>query len=316
MELTEILKCHDKNERRWDRLVKLYANSRIVPFIGAGMSCPVYPNWKKAIKNILNGSKMENDKVDDMLKNNLYEEACEYVKISVGSNAFIERVHDEFSIDRIIKSREEDLAKVNSRYLLNVFNGPVFTTNFDKTIEYFYKYNFNNSYSLSNMNLSWASIFAAIKENKHNIYKLHGDIDDDNSWVFSKEEYENVYKKEEFVKVFETVCTNMNFLFMGCSLTGGDRYIKLLSGITKDLNDKIVGTRNFAFIPLPNAGNKTLEQFNNEVEDRDRQLSQLTKLFSHAADEKKNVQHNFLKNSCFFMLFLYGYTYAELNIGY
>ena len=273
MDLMEIMKCYEKNENRLESLIVLYKNARIVPFIGAGMSAPIYPLWKQAILNILNGSIKEKEVVENFLKDNCYEDACEYVKNVVGENGFIDRVREEFSTNKILKSSEETRKKVNSRHLPNVFKGAVFTTNLDKTVEFFYNGNFANSYSLSNMNSAWASIYDAIKENKHNIYKMHGDIDDDNSRVFTKQEYETVYGREEFVKVVETVCQNMNFLFLGCSLTEGDRYVKLLSDVTRSLNKKGTENKNFAFMSLPDGKNKTYEQLNNEIEKKERYLN-------------------------------------------
>lgn len=275
MDLKEILKCYYKNEEYWEQLVDLYTNSRIVPFIGAGMSAPIYPQWKNAIINILNGNKEERAYVEHLLNDNHYEDACEYVRRKISQNGFINRVSEEFSIKKIVNTSEENRKRVNSSYLPDVFNGPVFTTNFDRTIEYFYDNNFDDSYRLSNMNLAWASIFAAIRDYKHNIYKIHGDINDANSWVFSKQEYEAVYGRKEFVEVIETVCQNMNFLFMGCSLTEGDRYVRLLSTVTKNLNDKGVNARNFAFVSLPDDKGKTHEQLNNEIEEKNRYLSDL-----------------------------------------
>ncbi len=276
MDLMEILKCNEKNESRWEKLVVFYKNSKIVPFIGAGMSAPIYPLWKNAILNIFNsGSLKEKKIVENYLNDNRYEEACEYVKGIVGQNGFIDRVSEEFSADRITKSSEEIRKKVNSRYLSNVFKGPVFTTNFDKMIEFFYEKDFDNSYNLSNMNLAWASIYSAIKENRHNIYKIHGDIDDANSWVFTKQEYETVYKRKEFVEVVETVCQNMNFLFLGCSLTEGDRYVELLANVTRNINEKGAANKNFAFMPLPDDKDKTYEQLNNEIEEKERYLNNI-----------------------------------------
>ena len=107
---------------------------------------------------------------------------------------------------------------------------------------------------------------------KHNIYKIHGDIDDNNSLVFTKQEYDDVYGREEFVEAIETVYKNMGFLFIGCSLSKGDRYLRLFSNVTNSLN-KGDSIRNFAFVSLPNDNNKTLEQINNEIEERDRYLS-------------------------------------------
>ena len=189
MELNEILSCWNRNEDRWKKLKGLYENSKIIPFIGAGMSTPVYPMWSDAIRNILNGDKKEVDELNELFAQNKYEDACEYVKEKINNNSFIERVRSEFSENKINKSSDIERGKVNSNCLPDIFNGPIFTTNFDKMLEYGYNNNFDNIYSLSNMAHSWAVIYDAIRNYKHNLYKIHGDIDDVNSWVFSRQQY-------------------------------------------------------------------------------------------------------------------------------
>lgn len=273
MELNEILSCWNRNEDRWKKLKGLYENSKIIPFIGAGMSTPVYPMWSDAIRNILNGDKKEVDELNELFDQNKYEDACEYVKEKINNNGFIERVRSEFSENKINKSSEIERGKVNSNCLPDIFNGPIFTTNFDKMLEHCYNNNFDNIYSLSNMTHSWAVIYDAIRNYNHNLYKIHGDIDDVNSWVFSRQQYEDVYGREEFLKVIRTVCESMNFLFMGCSLTESDRYINVLSEVVESFSDKQIIIQNFAFISLPNGENKTMEDLNREIELKDRHLS-------------------------------------------
>lgn len=52
----EIMKIH-KNERNFKLLKTDFKAGRIVPFIGAGFSCPQFPLWEKLIKE--NSKNME-----------------------------------------------------------------------------------------------------------------------------------------------------------------------------------------------------------------------------------------------------------------
>lgn len=273
MDLIDILSCYHRNEERWKNLKNLYDNSKVVPFIGAGMSVPIYPQWANAIRNILNGNKDELVMLETYFAKNDYEGACEYVEERIGKWAFFDRVKEEFSTDRIDKNSTQSIEQANSSQLPEVFDGPVFTTNFDKLLEFYYNYNFSNTYSLSNMNNSWAVAFDAIRNYKHNLYKIHGDIDDTNSWVFSQEQYKNVYECDEFVNVFKTVCENLNFLFMGCSLTESDRYIKVLSEVSSDFLKRGVQIKNYAFMSLPGGKNKTSSIIEREIEEKERELN-------------------------------------------
>jgi hypothetical protein len=91
MDLIDILSCYNKNEERWENLKKLYNISKIIPFIGAGMSVPIYPQWADAIRNILNGDEDELTMLDTYFAENNYEGACEYVKEKIGEFGIVKK---------------------------------------------------------------------------------------------------------------------------------------------------------------------------------------------------------------------------------
>ncbi|MBQ3546558.1 MAG: SIR2 family protein [Lachnospiraceae bacterium] len=275
MDLKDILSCYHRNEERWENLKKLYDNSKIVPFIGAGMSVPIYPQWADAIRSILNCNEKELVELNRYFDKNDYEGACKYVVDTIGLETFLGRMQVEFSTDIIYKSSDERINQANSKQLKEVFEGPVFTTNFDKLLEYYYDRSFSNVYSLSNMNNSWGVAFKAIREYRHNLYKIHGDIDDENSLVFSEDQYKKVYECDEFVNVFKTVCGNLNFLFMGCSLTESDRYIKVLSEVVKEFSQQGIQIKNYAFISLPDSENNSSDTIEREIEEKERVLNKI-----------------------------------------
>lgn len=273
MDLNEILSCYKDNETEWDNLTKLYAAKSIAPFIGAGMSAPVYPIWSVALDNILDGTSEERKELDHLLKAGQYEEAGEYVRTTVGENMFNARVKTEFSMNKLPARESNNIKKtVNSGHLKDCFTGPVFTTNFDRMLEHCYDGDFLDTYYLSNMQKSWAVVYDAIRNKTHNLYKIHGDVLDPNSWVFSKEQYEEAYGRSEFVTAIDTFFRNMNFLFMGCSLTEGDRFVLVLKHVVEELKRERIEVHNIAFLELPDKGTKTEEEYHDELVKRVRFL--------------------------------------------
>lgn len=270
MTLEEIIGCHKNNKDLWDEIRELYAKDMLIPFVGAGMSRPAYPTWSNALKNILDGKKANIRKLDELFEKMQYEEAAQYVYDKIGKNNFYTRINKEFSRKKIQKCGLSEAIKA----IPDLFNGLVFTTNFDKCLEEAYHQKgkmFENVWLLRNMIENSATTIDAIRKNPHNLYKIHGDIDDSNSLVFLENEYEEAYGRKNFVGALETLAYTKTFLFLGCSLEGNDRYIKLI----RDSIDKsgVGAIKHYAFLPLPER-NKDMdaEEYKNIVVDRIDQL--------------------------------------------
>lgn len=270
MTLEEIIGCHKNNKDLWDEINELYVKDMLIPFVGAGMSIPAYPTWSNALKNILDGKEDDNKKLDELLEKMQYEEAAQYVYDKIGKNNFYVRINNEFSRKKIEKKGLSEAIKI----IPDLFDGLVFTTNFDKCLEEAYSQKgkrFENVWLLRNMIENSATTIDAIRKNPHNLYKIHGDIDDSNSLVFLENEYEEAYGRKNFVGALETLAYNKTFLFLGCSLGGNDRYVKLI----QDSIDKagVGAIKHYAFLPLPERTvDMDHEEYNNFVVDRITQL--------------------------------------------
>lgn len=112
MKLNEILSCYDRNQARWEKLKKRYEDSSIVPFIGAGMSAPIYPMWKDVLRNILRGNKDENEKLEDLFAKGKFEDAGAFVCERVGKTLFGGRMEEEFSASKLTK---DNICSVNEK---------------------------------------------------------------------------------------------------------------------------------------------------------------------------------------------------------
>ena len=261
------------NRERWSQLVATYKNNRVIPFLGAGMSCPIYKEWGAALQSLLQGNKEERDILNAFLEENKYEDAAEFVK-SKTQNLFIDRVQFEFGENRIGTRFGETTAS----FVAKAFpNAPVFTTNFDRIAEKCYEYEghpFGGSvYSLSNIRSAADLILGAVKDYKHYLFKIHGDVEQIGSWVFTKEQYNTAYNNSGFTSALETISQYGTFLFLGCSCGGNDRYAGVFRTIVKSTNANDCPVKHFAFLELPeHDDNTTQEAYAEKIERKEREL--------------------------------------------
>ena len=94
----DILKIR-RNKYQLDCLI---SSAQIVPFIGAGMSCTFYPNWRDFL---LQFDLLPNEKeqVESMVFSGAFEEAASYV-FSISQRIFNDTVKDVFSSRHIYES--------------------------------------------------------------------------------------------------------------------------------------------------------------------------------------------------------------------
>lgn len=207
----------------------------IIPFIGAGMSCPIFPSWSQFFYNALDQvrlSPIDEEKIKNMIDNNLYEEAASELAQSLGKGRFIDVIKDEFSSSKIT---EEFLKKMPVGLLPNIFkNNVILTTNFDHVLETCYRRasnTFTNTftyYDNSDILLS-----EALQGRGHHLFKIHGDYSITDKIVFTKEQYDKCYGKKlnsGFVKNLSAIVKSKILLFLGCSLQT-DRTMDLLKKI-------------------------------------------------------------------------------------
>jgi len=117
-------------------------------------------------------------------------------------------------------------------------------------------------------------------ENRHYLFKIHGDIETERSLVLTEEKYKEKYAPGTIFRIaLETIFRNKSFLFLGCSLKG-DRTIQLYKEIKKE--SKLYG---YAFVQKP-----TDEK---EAQKRARELSNM--LIHPIWYPKTDVKHESVK---------------------
>ena len=105
MKIDEIIKTDTNNEKLLSELSVAYAQNLVTPFVGGGMSIPLYPSWGNLLRQLLTLSFNDSESVSELeiyLNAEKYELAAEYVYNK--SKAFImKNIDDIFDINKLLK---------------------------------------------------------------------------------------------------------------------------------------------------------------------------------------------------------------------
>lgn len=118
------------NGDRFERLKHAYKSGSVVPFVGAGLSIPSrYPGWTAFLYRLREESHVVEAELTTLISNGEYEEAAQLLHDDA-PKLFNEALVNYFARDRDI------LGPI--QYLPYLFNGTVFTTNFDNVLKRLY----------------------------------------------------------------------------------------------------------------------------------------------------------------------------------
>ena len=233
------------NKFYFNELLREISTSQVVPFIGAGMSAPVYPLWKDYILNISDEFFLNKEKITNMLKDFQYEEAMDYIYNLIGERAFYDHISAVYNNEKLYQ-----LSCNNPIWLLTkIFNETVITTNFDNVLEYVYEKS-DNKFDDCIYPSQMSPLSHTILKTKHLLIKVHGDINGHSDIILTKNQYDELYgneNKTKFVKFLERFILSKTLLFLGCSIYN-DRTIKTLRNIINSYDNVI----NYAIIERPN----------------------------------------------------------------
>lgn len=208
--------------------------SRIIPFVGAGMSGFVYPCWRDFLLTSTERLFDSNDKmaVKTLMETN-YEDAADRLLSLRGNANFIADIQNSFS--PILLCENDGILFKQAVYLFPLlFKGPIVTTNYDKTIEYvFSKYNKHIPCGRpSDTEMLIQKMFAF----DSCLYKFHGDVDRPSDIVLGASSYEKNYKNDSpLVYDLKRALTGCPVLFLGSSLEKDKTLDVLATVITKGI---------------------------------------------------------------------------------
>lgn len=231
MKFNELMEFHPQNKDNFSEIQNTYSEGLLVPFVGAGLGIPPYKGWGDALTNICSIVPSALPELKRHLSNNNYEQAASHVFNSLKIGRFSMAFRKEFSPDKI---NERGLSEA-MKLLPKVFTGLVFTTNYDRCLETSYSMEgctFNAIYNIREPQGYQDVIDRMLRGQPHYLFKIHGDIENLTGRVLLKEEYDDLYKEGgPFAKLLVDCFRHKCFLFIGCSMTGTDRYMQTLKQI-------------------------------------------------------------------------------------
>ncbi|MHB8064436.1 MAG: tetratricopeptide repeat protein [Ruminiclostridium sp.] len=241
--LEEIMKCHEDNIVYFNMLKGYIHNNLVIPFVGAGMSYPIYPLWGDFLRKVAKKANFVEAEIDELFRKHSYEIIAQRLSKSMGDFWLKDNICIEYSKDKV----DATLNSMSVALLPEVFEHMVVTTNFDTILEEVYKRAENNfERVISPMNTSSMSM-DGILNNAHYLMMLHGDVLNRDQLVLTKSQYDKYYREYEFIqKTLTNLFSGKHILFLGCSL-GADRTMRVLHE-TVLANE---GISHFAFVQKP-----------------------------------------------------------------
>lgn len=226
---------------RFRRLCERVHQEAVIPFVGAGMSVPSSMlTWGAFLNGLTADDPDLRRHVETMVGAGQFEEAAQAVVDRFSENMLSEEIENCFGLRTI-----RPVGPIN--LLPFVFKQECITTNFDYIIDKVYEAEQNPfSRSFSGQQLNEAPRLGA--NDRHCLYRLHGEADIAQGRVLTLTEYEAAYNDGTTLQgVLENLCSNKSLLFIGCSLTI-DRTLQALIGIKQER--RMAAPRHYAFLPL------------------------------------------------------------------
>jgi SIR2-like domain len=209
------------------RLLEAMRARMLVPFVGAGISkksLPTkFPNWSEMVSDLSNAAKdtgaisaSVNTQILSLIKSGKYLMAVEALKELLPEDLYRSYLQQRF----LYTDKEIDLT--TQHLLLRIANRIVMTTNFDRLLEDAFAKEYKKAPSAATYrepHTVQATLQNLSIARNPLIFKLHGDIDDVSSIVFSERDYRRImFDSQGYENVMTTIFLNYVVLFVGFSL--------------------------------------------------------------------------------------------------
>jgi hypothetical protein len=216
-EVLELLRA-ESSETSFRDLIAAVSRSRVVPFVGAGMSKPMeMPLWGEALRKLLARFPSA-----DSTKIGAQIDAGDYLNAAQALAA-----HDQVQTENFVRTtyRVHELKLRGPLVLLPpIAKGCVITTNFDDAIEVIYRRE-NVVFDAHMHGTRETNFFSRLVRGDRCLLKLHGDADDTGSLILTRAQYEQGYGdpksfdfKKSLPKALRQAFVSQQLLFLGCSM--------------------------------------------------------------------------------------------------
>ena len=245
--LKDLIKSNDQRSLLHE-LVVAAKRRRIAPFVGAGMSLDCeFPLWGKALTEILS-------RMDDFDDSEVKEAIKEYDYLKAAQLLWEQ---DDTQLRNYIRGKfaegeiPDGEVKGAVTKLPGFCAGCVITTNFDPVLEKVFK-----SFEGKMHGLVPDKFAQKLIEGDSCLLKLHGHFKDEDTYVFTQEQYDKAYGdpldfKRALPRALRQVFISHSLLFLGCSLDQ-DKTLELFQTVVDEKAFDI--PNHFAILPEPKSG--------------------------------------------------------------
>lgn len=231
----------------FSKLVETIKKKRIAPFVGAGLSKPCnFPLWGEAIEKLVN--KLEGVSTSEQRAAQPALAYLEVAKKHLSERRYLEVVellykNSKTHVDSFVRNTFE-LSANPTIYgpvglLPKICDGCIITTNFDEVIETVFIKNRKPIAGYMHGTQTQNMFAAKLIQGERCILKLHGTVDNPETYIFSEAQYNDAYGNDTsfdytkpLPKTLRQIFVSHSLLFLGCSLDQ-DRTLELFQDVVK-----------------------------------------------------------------------------------
>ena len=220
MTFDEIMNYCADNNNVYDMLLNSLKKQIVVPFIGAGMSDPIYPTWPKLLEEL--SGHINNIKIKDQIRFQI-PNSPQIAADQIAKARSLSVVLDDLRM--LLKKKKiteySEIEKMAIWILPELFpQTPVITTNYEGLLKYVFEKK-GEEFGITLTPSRHDRSAQAKQRNLHYLYKIHGDIDDETEEdvIFTASQYQEKYNpSKELVQDLTEWFSGRVMLFLGCSL--------------------------------------------------------------------------------------------------
>ena len=235
-----IMDFYSENIMNYRDVFNNISNGKIVPFVGAGMSVPIY----KTVSEVLS-IMAEKSETRLPLEQEHFEDKVAFLLTKMSKPAYYKMLQKLYDVEEITRKPDilSHMAVNNLPHIIQ--DGVIITSNYDRVIEAVYKNHNNDSCEVAYLtDREVITRWFREAQNKTLLIKIHGDISQpEDTIIFDKDSYDRMYAGDGESQTTLIKCMEQKvLLFMGCSLQH-DRFLDALRTINKP------GIQNYAIYP-------------------------------------------------------------------
>lgn len=224
-----------KDTQNFKDFLELYTNNpdRVIFFVGAGLSMPLFPSWTAFLKQLVNDTdakgKLQFDKKEllDKLDNGTnFLEIADYCAEAIGKSEYREIIEKHFDKEFTF----EEIPEVYKSLLTLQFKS-IITTNYDRIPEIGGRGSFS---CYTNKNISES--LKAIEKGKKIILKIHGDILNQDSIILTETDFKAIIHNNTAVQTsLRSLFSTSTICFLGFGMS--DPHFNLILDFLSSINN-------------------------------------------------------------------------------